>query len=92
MQDYLGLYSRDDVVQRFTFSLVTKVTCSTAQQTGDSGRKGRSASSCKLFLPFSKGCGVRLRREWGTRTFRHKEIVLCAWRSSSVYSFEVNEL
>lgn len=40
MQDYLGLYSWDDVLQRFTYSLVTKVTCSTAQQTDDSRKKG----------------------------------------------------
>lgn len=92
MQDYLGLYSCDDVVQRFTYSLVTKVTCSTAQQTDDSRKEGCSASSRKIFLPFLKGCGVQLKCEWGTGTFHHKEIVLWAWGSSLFYSFKVNEL
>lgn len=74
------------------YSLLTKVTCSTAQQTDDSRKKGCLASSCKIFLPFLKGCGVQLTCEWGTCTFHHKEIVLWAWGSSLFYSFKVNEL
>ena len=92
MQDYLGLYSCDHVLQRFMYSLVTKITCSTAQQTDDSRKKGGSASCCGVFLPFSKGCEVQLKCEWGTCIFHHKEIVLWAWSSSLFYSFEVNEL
>lgn len=80
-----------DVLQRFTYSLVTKVTCSTAQQTDDSRKKGCSASSCEIFLPFLKECRIQPKCEWGPCTFHHKEIVWWAWGSSLFYSFNVNK-
>lgn len=56
------------------------------------GRRGCSASSCEILLPFLKECRAQLKCEWGTCTFHHIEIVLWAWGSSLFYSFTVNEL